>query len=282
MWPALLFAAKAAPRRLRVMHTPPRKRCGFSKRILDALAPLRCRLCEQPSDTGLSLCALCRSQLLRNRPACRHCALPLPLPFSASEADLDRERLCPECQRNPGAIACTVAPFIYEAGIGFLIHRWKYHGESRLAPTLGRLWLDAARPEIERTQIDIIAPVPLHWRRFVQRGFNQSADLAAVLARALDLPLDRRLLRRPRATPPQARAGRLQRQRVLEDSFSLVTPPQGARVAVIDDVCTTGATAAAVAATLRAGGVREVQLWCLARTPDQRWPGRPPGRNQYE
>lgn len=254
----------------------------FWRHCLDALAPLRCRLCDQPSDNDLSLCPLCRSQLLRNRPACRHCALPLSLTFSGSEADLDGERLCAECQRNPGAISRTVAPFIYEAGIGFLIHRWKYHGESRLAPTLGRLWLDAARPEIEPTQIDIVAPVPLHWRRFVQRGFNQSADLAAVLARALDLPLDRGLLRRLRATPPQARAGRLQRQRVLQDSFSVVTSPRGARVAVIDDVCTTGATAAAVAAKLRAGGAREVQLWCLARTPDPRWPGRPPGGFQSD
>lgn len=225
---------------------------------LQRLAPLRCRLCQQPSDTAITLCTICRGQLLENAHGCPRCGLPAPSGIARAGT------ICPTCLTSPTVIDRTLAPFIYEEGIAFLINRWKYHGELQLGLCLARLWCDAME---DLPAIDGLLPVPLHWSRFLHRGFNQSADLARMIARHREMPPPLRSVRRSQRTAPQARASRRHRLQNLGNTFALRRDVRGLRLAIVDDVCTTGATANAIATLLKQGGAAEVQLWCLARTP---------------
>jgi ComF family protein len=118
---------------------------------------------------------------------------------------------------------------------------------------------------------DLLLPVPLHWQRLFRRGFNQAELLARAIQRrhpgVAHTAIAAGLLRRGRATRAQARLGRRERARNTGSAFRLCGAVRGLRVAIVDDVCTTGATANAIAAELCAAGAARVELWCLARTP---------------
>lgn len=205
------------------------------------------------------LCGYCRAELIANTVACERCALPL------GGAVAGGVRLCPACLKRLPPWRKVTSPFVYEEGMGFLIARWKYDREEHLGRTLAELWLRAAT---RSSDIDCLIPVPLHWRRLLQRGFNQSAVLAAHWSAAMDIPMHRHAsLIRTRPTPAQAQASRAERLRNLRDVFQLRGDVTDLRIALVDDVCTTGATAEAAALTLRKGGAESVELWCLARTP---------------
>ncbi len=116
---------------------------------------------------------------------------------------------------------------------------------------------------------DIIAPVPLHPSRLAERGYNQSALLARVLAAEVGVPLDERLLIRHRATAHQVGLGQAERTRNVTGAFACRGAAAGKRVMLVDDVATTGATLEACAVALREAGATNVAALTLARA---RWP----------
>ena len=221
---------------------------------------MHCALCGLPCHRELGLCTGCEADLERNRRCCRRGALPLPP--GAGEA------LCGDCQRWAPPSDRVVAPWLYDEHLAHLIGRWKYAREQELTPLLARLWRRHANPD---SDIDAIVPVPLHWRRRWQRGFSQSALLAAELRRQWTplrrIPLANGLARRNRHTAPQSASGALQRGRNLRGAFTVTRPCDRLRVAIVDDVLTTGATASALAQALQGAGAAGVEVWCLARTP---------------
>ncbi|HWB98813.1 MAG TPA: ComF family protein [Bryobacteraceae bacterium] len=145
-----------------------------------------------------------------------------------------------------------------------------------LARPLGKL-LAMALPR-ERT-FDVVAPVPLHWRRRWRRGFNQSELLAREIARRWSVPVEN-LARRSRATLTQAGLSNAARRENVSRAFAVPRPRgvEGRRILLVDDVMTTGATASACALALKRAGARSVNLLTLARV-DRRFlgtAGRPP------
>ena len=153
-----------------------------------------------------------------------------------------------------------------------IVHAFKYDGHQTLAAPLAERLMD--HPHLRLETIDLVIPVPLHpWRRFA-RGFNQ----AERIARHLGLPVVHALARR-RWTPSQAGLRADTRTRNVRDAFTvaarLTTPRRRdlrhalakARVLLVDDVVTTGATLSACARVLREAGVREVRAATIARTP---------------
>jgi ComF family protein len=231
----------------------------WRNQLVDALFPQLCLLCRLPSANPLPLCTECAAQLVENRCSCYRCALPLPEGGPA---------LCAACLEQPPLLDGVLAPFIYEPHLGYLIGQWKFQGQRRLSGLLACLWLAAVDPPQDR---DMLLPVPIHWRRLLGRGFNQASLLAGSLQQLAPelagVTLQDRLLRRCRPTPAQSSLNAQQRARNLSDAFKLKGAVKGKRIAIIDDVMTTGATGEAIARALKAAGAEDVQLWCLARTP---------------
>ncbi|MEM9529821.1 MAG: ComF family protein [Pseudomonadota bacterium] len=166
-----------------------------------------------------------------------------------------------------------VAPLAYQPPVDHLIRRWKYHGQLHLGPTLAALWLAGCarsaetglRPDL---RVNWLVPVPLHRSRLRERGFNQSLELARCLSRQLGLPLATHWLHRRRASVPQSLLSAADRRRSQRGTF--VADPAlgqlaGARVALLDDVVTTGSTANACAEALLRAGAERVEVWAVSR-----------------
>ncbi len=228
---------------------------GWPGRIQSWLFPPLCLLCGAPGLDDRDLCRGCQDELPVNGCACPRCAVPLT-----------RAVPCGRCQRHPPSYAATWAPYLYRPPLDHLVTAMKFHGKLNAARLLGQLLgetlahRDAALP-------DLIVPVPLHRHRLRERGFNQATELGRVVARRLGLPLARDLVRRRRSTAPQTRLDLVARRTNLRGAFTVRAPLAGERLALLDDVVTTGATAEELARTLLAAGAGSVELWAVARTP---------------
>ncbi len=151
----------------------------------------------------------------------------------------------------------------YDGALRELIHLFKYSRMKPLAKTLAG-YLGSALPRDQ--QFDLVVPMPLHWRRRWQRGFNQSELLARPTARRCGVPLVN-AVRRTRATAAQAGLSNARRRENVTGAFRVRKPQkvEGRRILLIDDVMTTGATASACAVALKRAGAGPVTLLALAR-----------------
>ena len=151
----------------------------------------------------------------------------------------------------------------YEGTLRELIHLFKYGRMKPLAGTLAG-YLASALPRDQ--QFDAVVPMPLHWRRRWQRGFNQSELLARRTARRCGIPMVN-AVRRTRATAAQAGLSNARRRENVTGAFHVKKPNtvEGRRILLIDDVMTTGATASACALALKRAGAGSVTLLALAR-----------------
>jgi ComF family protein len=144
-----------------------------------------------------------------------------------------------------------------------LIHVFKFEGVRTLQRPLGAL---LARALPRESSFDAVVPMPLHWRRRWQRGFNQSELLAREIARKWNVPVCG-LVRRKRATAPQAGLTSAERRKNVQGAFAVKKAARlnGTRLLLIDDVLTTGATASACARALKRAGAAHVTFLALAR-----------------
>jgi ComF family protein len=220
------------------------------QRWLDWLFPPRCAGCRR---RGHWLCEPCRSRLE-----------PVPPPHCPRCGNsVLRAGLCRSCQQSPPAFDRVWALYQHEGAIRVAVHRFKYKGERGFAAPLGAL-LAAGLPATGFAA-DLVVPVPLHPSRERQRGYNQSAELARVVAVAIDRPLTTDL-RRHRPTPPQVGRGLDERRRNVAGAFSWHgSELSSQRVLLIDDVCTTGATLDACARALRAHAPAAIVALTLTR-----------------
>ncbi|MCS6842269.1 MAG: ComF family protein [Roseiflexaceae bacterium] len=154
--------------------------------------------------------------------------------------------------------------YVFEGPLRHALHQLKYRRRRRVARPLGTLM--ASRLHTHPIPCDALIPVPLHQQRLRERGFNQAELLAREVARTTDFPLIVGPLVRLRATKQQALLDVAERIENVADAFAWKGPAPPARVVLVDDVLTTGATVNACAAALRAGGAREVYALALARS----------------
>lgn len=225
------------------------------ERWLGPLLPACCLLCGDTLKGG-RLCHPCRNDLPAPIHACPRCALPLDAPAAS----------CGACLSHPPRWSRCLAPLLYRPPASALLAGFKYRG--RLSA--GRLLTDLLLEQLRREGIgpaELLLPVPMHWRRRLRRGFNQTELIADQLGAALGLPVAMRTLRRIRPTQPQQALDAAARARNLRGAFTLSASVAGRHLALIDDVVTTGATAAELSRLLLQSGAASVQLWALARTP---------------
>jgi ComF family protein len=179
---------------------------------------------------------------------------------------LDADGRCGLCRNGLRGFDAAYCYGAYEGVLRDLVHLFKYSGVRTLAGTLGKL-LNDALPGDE--MFDLIVPVPLHWRKRWQRGFNQSELLGIEISRRTGVPLAN-VLRRARATSVQAGLSNTARRRNVRAAFQCRSEADGSRVRgkrvlLIDDVMTTGSTAAACAVALRRAGAAHITLLTAAR-----------------
>ena len=174
--------------------------------------------------------------------------------------------VCPNCEGKCWHLSTIVPGCRYEGLLRELIQRFKYGRDQSLMRPLGDLMLPALRdPRLAGKNFDAIVPVPLHPLREREREFNQAALLAIRLAKKTGLPR-LQLLKRTRATVPQARFDRVHRLENLEGAFEIRRPvEEGAAILLVDDVTTTGTTLNACAAALMEAGAGEVCAVTVAR-----------------
>jgi len=209
------------------------------ERLCGLVLPLRCVLCGGRGQLPcLDLCADCEQGL---RPA------------------------RPPIQAGPEPLCAHFAAFTYAYPADHLVQALKYRGQLALGRVLGTLLARRAAAAGIAGDVDLVVPVPLHPARHAERTFNQSAEVARWTARALALPYDAPRVARVRATAPQVGLTREQRARNLSGAFQAAPAVRGLRVAVVDDVFTTGSTVRAVAAALLAAGAGSVAAWCVCR-----------------
>lgn len=151
----------------------------------------------------------------------------------------------------------------YEGALRNLIHLYKYSKVDSLSEPLAALLIRALPLD---ARFEVVLPMPMHWRKKWDRGFNQSELLAQVVAARYGLKPATNL-RRSRYTKPQASLSEAERQINLKNSFHVRRPEQiwGKRILLVDDVMTTGATLREAAGVLKAVGVRSVAALTLAR-----------------
>jgi ComF family protein len=232
--------------------------------IVHAAWPARCLLCAGTAPRGRDLCGDCAADLPTNGYACQRCALPL-----GGGGGLSGE--CGGCRSRPPPFDALVAPYRYAPPLHTLIAELKFGGRLAAGRVMADLLADAL---VDRVVPDLIVPLPLHPRRLARRGFNQAAELAARLSRRLDCPAAFAGLQRRRDTSAQAALDRRARRRNLAGAFVWAGErPPPARVALVDDVVTTGSTASAAARALRRAGANWIEVWAVARTPDRRSDG---------
>jgi predicted amidophosphoribosyltransferase len=214
--------------------------------VLDLLLPQRCVVC---GSGGRQLCAGCRDGLPRlEPPLCARCGAPTAWPV---------ER-CRECAGRRLAFASARAAVGYDDAARRLVHAWKEHGLRRLAAAAAEVVVE----QLPAPEVDALTFVPADRARSLERGHNPAERLALELASQWELPC-LPLLERTRGG--RQRGSSAAERRTVRGAFRA----RGAaprRIAVIDDVYTTGATASAAASALRAAGARRVEALAFART----------------
>lgn len=214
--------------------------------------PKICVLCQQYHHDQYAICQSCYNLLTPLGASCRYCALPVS-PGSTL--------ICGQCCLLKPTIDRIITAYHYEEPLRTLLHTFKYYQGLYLTSLLAHLMLQAS---FDVTKTDCLMPIPLHRKRLRQRGFNQSAVLAKRLAQELCLPYLPTSCKKIINTAPQAGLDGYQRRVNLINAF-MAKPIPYQRVTLIDDLYTTGSTANEMARTLKAQGVREVQVWCCAR-----------------
>jgi ComF family protein len=228
--------------------------------IVDFALPPRCAGCGAVTDSPHRFCLACwQSLTFLGEPCCHRCGLPF-------EYDSGAGAECGGCIADPPAFDSLRAAVAYGEVARKVALKLKYSGRPGVAETLGHFM----QRHVNGLYSDaVIVPVPLHRWRIWNRGYNQSALIAASLARRTGISVEIDLIRRVKATPPLKGMGRRKRSLAVRGAFRMspagVKAVAGRNIILVDDIYTTGATANACAKLLKRSGAAEVNIICWAR-----------------
>jgi ComF family protein len=191
-----------------------------------------------------------------NSTACVRCALPLH--------HSDTSSLCGRCLRRSPYFDRSVVPFKYAYPLDHLIRGLKFRERLSYGRVCGSLFAQVWRAHCSEPP-DILVPVPLGERRYRTRGYNQAQEIARTISRALAIPVRKDLVQRVRETSEQVGLKRKERRRNVRGAFVVSKALDAKRVAIVDDVVTTGSTVNEIARVLRRAGAEHVEVWAIAR-----------------
>jgi len=212
-----------------------------------------CILCAGHEGGSLGICHDCLQDLpWHNAPQCPQCAM------------LSNGLLCGSCLNSAPHFDATRALLRYEYPLDKLLQHYKYDESLHLANTFAALWLQQHAQQ--KHAIHLIMPMPMHAVRLKQRGFNQALEIARLISKQTNIALDYQICQRQKLTPPQATLPLKDRVKNIRGVFRCEKNLQGQRIALVDDVMTSGASLNELAKTLKQAGASHVECWVIART----------------
>ncbi len=230
--------------------------------ILDIIYPVRCPLCgEIVIPKGDKICPSCRKKLpYIIEPRCMKCSKPI---------ELEEKEYCSDCERKTYQFDKGYAVWAYDEDMRHSIADFKYHGKKEnvkfYVEEIKRLY----RNRLKALSPDVIVPVPIHWSKYRERGYNQAEILAKGIGRELDIKVIPDLLIRNKKTLPQKKLSDKERLRNLSEAFqwnekyNKIESVQLTKVLLVDDIYTTGSTIEACTSVLKSKGVIEVDFIVL-------------------
>ena len=239
--------------------------CGTG--FVDLLLPEVCGACGSPELAADGLCRQCNLAMLSmvSLPYCPRCGATVGpnIPI--------RQDGCSACPVTLGRFAEVIRLGPYAKPLRSMIRQLKYRRREESLGRLGQLLTEAVAARLDVETLDVIIPVPMHWRRRLARGYDHARALAKQVGRRLDLPVGDELIR-VRHTPPQVNLPRTGRIAIVRGAFAVRSAAtiEGTHVLLVDDVTTTGATANEATRTLLGSGASKVTLAVVAKAEPPR------------
>ena len=228
-------------------------RATLNALITRALDPGLCLGCTHALKPGHYFCDACGNTL--------EC-IPRPCSLCGLE-NHSSEPICARCLYDPPRWQKMIAPLIYQGFSRDLLLQLKFSEGLHLANSLVTHLIEHFRNS--KPAPEVLLPVPLHRNRLLERGYNQAFEIARILSRLLDIPVDTRVLHRIRDTDSQSGLTANQREKNILKAFNYDVSKPYSRVAVVDDIVTTGSTVNEITKTLHRGGIKHVEIWGVAR-----------------
>jgi ComF family protein len=223
----------------------------FFKQSSQRVFAQNCLLCATNNANDIGLCAACLKDLpWQPDSSCPQCGLT------------SNYQVCGSCLSSPPYFDASHALCLYTYPLDAMMHTYKYGKQLNLSRTFGQLLLQ----KIQVHKVDLIIPMPMHPTRLKQRGFNQALEIAKILTTNNANLLDYKSVIRQTLTPPQASLPLKDRVKNIKGAFKVNTDLKGKRIAIVDDVMTTGASLNELAKTLKQAGAAHVECWVVART----------------
>ncbi len=218
-------------------------------------------------------CFLCVTNQTQKHGLCQDCLNDLtwvPAGSCPQCGLISDGNLCGSCVSSPPHFNATHAVFLYAYPIDAMIQHYKYGASLSLSQSFGQLIHEKIRLINNFDAIDLIIPMPMHPTRLKERGFNQALEIAKVLDKSFNKnntsKLDYQSVIRQTLTPPQASLPLKERVKNIKGAFKINKNITGKRIAIVDDVMTTGASLNELAKTLKQAGATHVECWVIART----------------
>ncbi len=237
--------------------------CGCSVPFNQSIDVLNKKSQKQDDNHGRlnrKLCIPCHSHLPISKRTCFVCGLP----------STNSKIPCGDCLKSSPPYDQSISAFHYHPPISNFITQYKYAGKLELLPLMTDYLIHAIENSIQpksstiKAKPELLIPIPLHYKKRNKRGFNQSRLIAKILSKHFSIPISGNYITRTRQTQSQASLDATQRKRNLKNAFEIKQSlPE--RVAIIDDIVTTGATVSELASLALKHGAKHIEVWSLAR-----------------
>jgi len=227
----------------------------------------KCMLCQLKNAYISNICLYCLEDLPWNRQFCNQCALPLP-------TTSDQQDVCGQCLSYPPFFSTTRTAFCYQFPINRLIANFKGQQNPPMGKALGQLLAQSLSNDssIQNNPPELIIPVPSHRNSVNRRGYNPAQIIANTLSKQLSIPSVSSFISKHTQSEQQKNLSAPERLVNLANAFSITKKgiasiPNYYRIAIVDDVVTTCATANTLSKLLLEAGAQDVIVWAVARTP---------------
>lgn len=227
------------------------------KEFLDILYPLRCPVCHDIAvPRGQRVCKACRKQLKPAAgPRCFRCSRPL---------DKSEQEYCRNCRNKSYHYDRGIGIFTYGTVLQKSLIKLKYENRQEYGTFYGEFAASYAREQIFDWKIEVLMPIPLHWKRMEKRGYNQAEIIARAAGKKLNLPVDTTVLKRVINTKPQKELSEKERKENLKNAFEVRGKMKYKKILLIDDIYTTGSTINAAAGILKKAGAENIYFLTIA------------------